>query len=64
MYHNDPTRQIKQCRGDLYEERVSAWHEAYDKFVNIDEDGGGVVDVVGTQCRYYTNLDPKYYNKI
>lgn len=64
MYHNDPTRQMKQCRGDLYEGRVSAWHEMNDKFVKIDDEDGGAVDVVGTPYRYYINSDPKYYNKI
>ena len=55
---------MKECRGDLYEGRVSAWHEMNDKFVKIDDEDGGAVDVVGTPYRYYINSDPKYYNKI
>lgn len=64
LYHGDPTKQIKECRGDLYEERVSAWHGVGGKFVKIDDENGGAVDVVGTECRYYIDSSPKYYNKI
>jgi hypothetical protein len=64
MYHNDPTRQLKECRGDLYEERISAWHEMNDKFVKIDDENDGGVDVLGTEFRYYITSNPKYYNKI
>ena len=63
LYHGDPTKQIKECRGDLYEGRVSAWHEMDGKFVKIDDENGGVVDVVGTECRYYIVSSPKYYDK-
>ena len=64
LYHGDPTKQIKECRGDLYEERVSTWHEMGGKFVKIDDENGGGVDVVGTECRYYIDSSPKYYNKL
>ena len=64
MYHNDPTREMKKCRGDLYEERISGWHEMNDKLVKVDEGDDGGVDVVGTEFRYYIDSNPKYYNKI
>ena len=64
LYHGDPTKQMKECRGDLYEERVCAWHQMDDRFVKIDDENDGGVDVVGTELRYYITSSPKYYNKI
>ena len=64
LYNGDPTKRIKNCRGDLFEERTCAWHNMDDKFINIGETYSDGAFIVGTQFRYHISCDPKYYNKI